>query len=327
MEHNQEFQRLFQKYIDNNCTPEEFEQLRIWIRRKEAAEQLDGTMKSLWENARTRSADKQINWDKMYAGIVKDRKPSPFGYAILKYAAVISFLAVGAYLYVDKAPRAKQPKVNTTAYLSMHSGAKNATLVVLEDGTKVTLNANSNLRYPKTFASATREVFLDGEAYFQVVHNTNKPFIVHSGKLKTQVLGTSFAVNAYSGTSPLSVSVLTGKVSVKDEHSNAQVVLTPGRVASTRKEHTKFSLSDLADPAESIAWIEDKMIFDNATLEETVFKLSNRFGVKIHIKNKDVSQQRITAMFHKQPLHNILGALTRLTGSSYKAENTNYTIY
>jgi transmembrane sensor len=327
MEHNQDFQRLFQKYINNECTPEEFEKLKTWIQRTEAADQLEGPMKSLWEQARASSAKENVDWAKMHARITRNEKPFLLRSSMLKYAAAISFLALGSYLYLHKVPQQQTSPQAATAYLSMHSGAKNATLIVLEDGTKVTLNANSDLRYPKTFGSATREVFLDGEAYFQVVHNTSKPFIVHSGKLKTQVLGTSFAVNAYSGTLPLSVSVLTGKVSVKDEKSNEQVVLTPGRVASTRKEHSKFLLSSLADPAESIAWIEDKMIFDNATLEETAFKLSNRFGVRIHITNKEVSQQRITAMFHKQPLHNILGALTRLTGSNYKSENTNYTIY
>jgi transmembrane sensor len=136
----------------------------------------------------------------------------------------------------------------------------------------------------------TREVYLKGEAYFQVVHNVSKPFIIHSGKLRTQVLGTTFTVSAYSEVKPMNVTVLTGKVAVKDESTQALAILTRGQSATIEGNKKTFVLTSLANPEDAIAWMEDKLIFDNADLEDVALKLSNKYGVAIKITGNKLPQ-------------------------------------
>jgi transmembrane sensor len=323
---NQNIQSLFNKYIQNECSPEEFQKLMDLVKTDPGDQRFEEPLKSLWEQTATTSLNHEIDWEKIHNHVTQRRNVPFWSNVHFKYAAILSFCLLSFYLLFQDNPKNIFSK-DQAVYLTKNSATEHATGVILADGTKVTLNSNSNLRYPEKFGAATREVYLKGEAYFQVAHNKNKPFIVHSGKLKTQVLGTTFVVSAYATTIPLRVTVLTGKVVVKDETTKARVVLTRGQVASIHQNKQAFLLTHMADPEEAIAWTEGKLIFDNATLEETAFKLSNRYGIKIIITDQKVSEQRITAMFQQQSLTKILNALTRLTHSNYKKENNNYIIY
>jgi transmembrane sensor len=170
-------------------------------------------------------------------------------------------------------------------------------------------------------------VYLKGEAYFEVVHNVNKPFIIHSGRLKTHVLGTTFTVSAYSQVKPMNVTVLTGKVAVKDELTQAQAILTRGQSASTIDGKKTFELTTLANPEDAIAWMDDKMIFENSDLESVALKLSNKYGVDIKITGNKLPQQHITAIFQGQTLPGILKAITKLTHSNYTVRDNTYILY
>ena len=326
MDEGQHIQTLFQKYINDDCTKEQVEELMALVKSGNADPSLEEPMKLLWQQAAENAIDHDVDWRKIHTQVTGRNTIPLWRSNFIKYAAAISFILLSIYILFQQQPDKKQWQ-DQLSYLNKHSVTDQSTLVILEDGTKVTLNANSDLRYPKIFGSNTREVYLTGEAYFQVVRNKKKPFIVHSGKLKTQVLGTSFVISAYLRTIPFTVTVLTGKVAVEDQTSKAKVFLTKGQVATTHPHQKGFILTQTANPEESIAWIEDKLIFDNATLEETAYKLSNKYGIKIKIADRKVAEQRITAMFQKQSLANILNALTRLTHTKYKKEKHTYTIY
>jgi transmembrane sensor len=326
MDQHRHIRKLFQKYINNECTKEEFKELMALLESGNLDPSLEEPLLLLWQQAAENPMDHDVDYKRIYSKVTEKKTPTFWTSNLIKYAAAIAFIFLSTYILFRQQSDTKQLH-SQLSYLNKHSTTAHSTLVILEDGTKVTLNANSDLRYPKTFNSNTREVYLKGEAYFQVVHNEKKPFIVHSGKLKTQVLGTSFVVSAYLKTLPLTVTVLTGKVAVEDQTSRSKAFLTRGQVATTHHHQKGFIITQATDPEESIAWIEDKLIFDNATLEETAYKLSNRYGVNIQIANKKLSEQRITAMFQKQSLTNILSALTRLTHTKFKKDTHKITIY
>lgn len=313
---------LLEKYMNNSCTKQEFEELMELIKTSQDFEDFDSPIKKHWENVGLKTLPHIVNWNRISSNIKlrlwalkKTKLQFKFAAAVVLVITAFSFI-----LY-------RNVNIDHTLYLTQHSGVAKTKTVLLSDGTKVTLNANSDLRYPQNFNGKTREVYLKGEAYFQVVHNVNKPFIIHSGKLKTEVLGTTFIVSAYSQVKPMNVTVLTGKVAVKDESTRALAILTRGQSATIEGNKKTFALTSLANPEDAIAWMEDKLIFDNADLEGVALKLSNKYGVAIKVTGNKLPQQRITAIFQGQNLPGILNAITKLTHSGYMVHDSTYVLY
>jgi transmembrane sensor len=322
MDKKQSKEDLLEKYMNNSCTKQEFEELMNLIKTSQDFEGFDGPMKKYWEGGGLKNLSPVVDWNRISSNIKLRLWALKKTRLQFKFAAIVVLVITTFTLTLYK-----NADFGNTLYLTQHSGIAKTKTVLLSDGTKVTLNANSNLRYPQNFNGKTREVYLKGEAYFQVVHNVSKPFIIHSGKLKAQVLGTTFTVSAYSQVKPMSVTVLTGKVAVKDESTQALAILTRGQSATTEGNKKTFILTSLANPEDAIAWIEDKLIFDNADLEGVALKLSNKYGVAIKITGNKLPQQRITAIFQGQNLPGILNAITKLTHSDYKVHNSTYILY
>jgi transmembrane sensor len=316
---------LLEKYMNNTCTKQEFDEFMELIKTSTDFEEFDGPMKKHWEGSPQENVPDTVDWTRMYSNIKLRLWALKKTKVLFKFAAlivlVISACTLIIYNYI------KVASVDHIAYLTQHAGVAKTKVVVLSDGTRVTLNANSDLRYPQNFNAKTREVYLKGEAYFEVVHNINKPFVIHSGRLKTHVLGTTFTVSAYSQVQPMNVTVLTGKVAVKDELNHAQAILTRGQSASTKDGKNTFEVTTLANPEDAIAWMDDKMIFENSDLESVALKLSYKYGVDIKVTGDKLSQQHITAIFQGQTLPGILKAITQLTHSNYKVRDNTYILY
>jgi transmembrane sensor len=321
MDHKQRVSYLLNKYINNACTQEEFDELMSEIKTSADFIDFDDVMKKNWVKSASASSEHDVNWDGIYTNVKdKTRKRYKTG-VVLKYAACFALIFAICTISIYKKP------VVDTQYLTAHSLPAKTKVITLGDGTRVTLNANSDLRYPRDFNGAQRVVYLKGEAYFEVVHDAKKPFIIYSGTVRTQVLGTSFTVSAYNEQKPTKVTVLTGKVGVIDQSNKAEAMLTRGLCATTDHIHQNFTISRIADPEEAIAWLDDKLMFENTTLADVVTALSNKYAVTIKISNKRIAAQRITAIFQNQTLPDILKGITRLTHSKYRIDNNVYTLF
>ncbi|WP_158827567.1 FecR family protein [Mucilaginibacter lacusdianchii] len=313
---------LLEKYLNNSCTQEEFDEFINTLKDTQDNEAFDEAMQRYW--ASTNHQDLRhhnVNWNRISTKVKTQNNSIVKTSSYFKYAASIT--VVMGLLAVAFLKKATVP----VKYLTQHTASAKTKSIVLSDGSKITLNANSELKYPEKFNGERREVYLKGEAYFDVVHDETKPFIIHSGKLTTHVLGTSFTVSAYSQTAPMNVTVLTGKVAVKNESTQALAVLTRGQSATTWQGNNKFLLARLATPEDAIAFTEDKIIFENANLNEVALKLSNKYGVNIKITDQALAQQHITAIFQGQNLTGILNAITKLTHAKYLQNDNIYTLY
>jgi transmembrane sensor len=323
MNDKQRKEYLLNKYINNECTEEEFNEFLEQVKTSSNFEDFDDTMQQHWQEARTKEPAGQPDWDSMRNNVSLRLWALKKTRARIKYAAIIAVvisITAGFFFY--------KTSVNTASinYLTEYSAPATTKVIVLPDGTKVTLNANSTLRYPEKLNGNTREVYLKGEAYFEVVHNVNKPFIIHSGKLRTNVLGTTFTISAYSPAQPMNVTVLTGKVAVKNEESRALAILTRGQWATALPGEKGFVQGKLAAPEDAIAWIDNKLIFENTDLQYVTMKLSNKYNVQINVKGNKLAHERITGIFQSQSLPDILKALTKLTHSTYTIQQNTYTI-
>jgi ferric-dicitrate binding protein FerR (iron transport regulator) len=187
--------------------------------------------------------------------------------------------------------------------------------ITLADGSIVTLKDGSRLIQKNNFSGNTREVALEGEAFFDIAHNPNKPFIVHTGKIRTTVLGTVFAIRSVSGEASITVTVAEGRVKVEDG----------SRLLAILEADQQFihgiECGDLQEMVvgEEISWVSHELIFSNMLFSEIVQELAIRHGVNIVIENEELKQRRIHVLLDNR---NSIDALLKFLCASQHATFT-----
>lgn len=321
---NQRLRYLFYQCIQKKATPEEVEEFQSIIRQEAVDEDIKALLDEYWESpAPTLLPEETAN--RIFAQIVsadvsgKYVKPA-FVYRMHWWriaAAVIVFIGIAALLYQPLDRRStEQPAA------ARQSPVKpDVRLINLPDGSTVVLNKNSKLKIDPHFkANGKREVFLTGEAYFNVTHDTKRPFIVHTGKLRTTVLGTAFNIN--QNTNTVTVTVSRGKVKVTDD-ANTLNILDPNEQVvfdQADAQHTK----KVVDAKTVIAWKNSDIFFDNVNVQGVAMELEERFGVSIRFSSEAVKNCRFTATFLKdQTLEQILNVIKEFHHLRYEFEDRN----
>tara|TARA_R110002049_G_scaffold123553_4_gene278773 strand:- start:3150 stop:4121 length:972 start_codon:yes stop_codon:yes gene_type:complete len=178
--------------------------------------------------------------------------------------------------------------------------------VVLADGSRVFLNANSSISYTDDFTEK-RNITLIGEAFFQVAKNTEKPFTVKANNTETRVLGTSFNINSNNGNKTI-VSVNTGKVLVQSRiNPRNNVVLTKNQQISFLHD-TPLKIS-YGNSDDLMAWTKNIIVLNNETLKNTIKILENWYNVSIDLKDEDIKNETITGKFNNETLQNVMKSL------------------
>ena len=154
--------------------------------------------------------------------------------------------------------------------------------LLLKDGTKIWLNSESQLIYPPVFYGNKRQVFLKGEAYFQVAKNKFKPFIVNVNGVEVKVLGTSFNIEAYEEMNSVKTTLVEGSVSLKK--GNEKIIIKPDQQAIVNKESDKIVVKNV-EVYDYIAWREGMFYFNEASLEDILNKISRWYNAEIFYQN------------------------------------------
>ncbi|UOG73301.1 FecR domain-containing protein [Hymenobacter tibetensis] len=233
-------------------------------------------------------------------------------------AAVIGLLLLIGGRYFLPTP---SPANTTLAYLHKRVPAGRTDSLMLPDGSEVVLNAGSTLSYPAQFTPTRRDVYLTGEGYFRVTKNAARPFVVHSGKLQTEVVGTSFNVYAYPTATRQEVTVLTGAVRVRDTASQQHVGLRPAQRAVFELATSELRAMPATNPGVSLAWRRGQLRFEDAPLDEVLDKLSVRYGVAIRTRAPRLNKCRLTVRFEGETLPEVLQIVAALTHSRYHTDS------
>ncbi len=199
-------------------------------------------------------------------------------------------------------------------------------IISLPDGTRVTLNRNASLVYHKNFDRKDRRVFLTGEAFFDVVHDPLKKFIVSTRLARVEVTGTSFNVNAPDNRDSVEVDVSQGTVAVsgtKEMHN--KILLKMGNRGIVDGKNGTLVKLDSVD-MNTLAWKTGKLFFNNDSLGYVVAMLNNTYTSRIMIKNSSLIHCRITASFDNQSLVDILEIIKSTLGLSVTKKNNIYII-
>lgn len=152
----------------------------------------------------------------------------------------------------------------------------------LPDGTKVKLNSESTIRYKKNFNQGIREVHMSGEAYFEVVHDTLRPFVVHAGGIETRVLGTSFNLRAYPDENNVDVALVQGKIEVFKTNNFSETLLPAQMISFDNSSHS-VEIKPF-DSLEIVGWKDWVLFFKDADFNEIKYKLERWFDVKIEVQ-------------------------------------------
>jgi transmembrane sensor len=305
----------------------EAEQLRDWIAADPERSAMVNHLREVWSHA----GDLRQGWDaegalarikQVPAGPIRvvpipkfyREEPLSAGRRFvrigLRVAAAVAFVAGGAGVW-RLAIRDPAPETPVTLAEMATPRGQRATLR-LPDGTRVMLGPASTLRYASTYSMGARAVQLEGEAYFQVVHDSTRPFRVLTARGVATDLGTTFGVRAYAGDSVLRVVVTDGEVSLTPARDTAarriaqdSLVLSPGDLGRIGPNGSLTARRGI-DLSGYLAWTEGRLVFQDTPAGEVVVQLGRWFDLDIRLADTATENKRLTASFANEPAAEVL---------------------
>lgn len=273
--------------------------------------------------------------------ILPPRRTISIGRRWMAAASIILLLVTASLFFLlnnreDKDSFASFIPRNTLVHSNPGSMPKT---VALEDGSIVTLQPGSSLHYPKAFASDKREVYLEGEAFFEVAKNPRQPFLVYYNDIVTKVLGTSFTINTNSKTGNIEVAVSTGKVQVyenehlsKDKNTGIAVIVAPNQKAIYKKRNRLFETT-LVDKPQAIATGDDgdhdpasrpaySFIFEQEKLLNVFRQIEKSYGIEIVAENAAINDCVFTGDVSTNDLYTKLKIICLTVNASYEINGT-----
>lgn len=194
--------------------------------------------------------------------------------------------------------------------------------VTLPDGTIINLNTCSRLTYPESFSGKSREVFLDGEAYFDVAHDKRHPFIVRAGELKIRVLGTKFNVNASTLVPQITATLIEGSIEAVTGKKN--ILMKPNQQLKYDTSSGRVSLTELTNASREIRWTQNVWILSDTPLLDICQRLEQQFNIKIIIMNDELIGKSFTGEFYtNESLESILKTMQISTPFEYEYKGKN----
>jgi len=322
---------LIEKFLRGKCSFEEQELVQLFLKKPESEELLNEILTAnapkdwlIFENDQS-VHPKQEEWrnsiqERIGYKRIKTRK-NP-GYILTARNAAIWIVTVLTALGIY-AINSFNPKNDQLVFAETINPNGQRSKIILSDSSIVYLGADSRLKYPEKFSSHTREIYLEGEAFFEVTKNPGKPFIIHTGTVQTQVLGTSFKIEAFKE-HPLvvMVEVATGKVKVDqvtEALTKSLAILIPGQKVVF--DHGKVRLGEV-DPEEVRDLKKARLTFNDVSLYDISTVLQRWYNVKIIFKRAAKSKERMTLTLDASvSLNKILNVLATAGHFNYKIEN------
>ena len=266
------------------------------------------------EPTENHSFDVDSAWDRFKEDVIEHPGTNEIPFnpikRLIQIAAVVLLVVVGSLTL--------NQFMTSEIQMATLSSLEETSTGYLPDSSMIALNKNSSIEYPTSFTDKTRTVKLKGEAYFDVQHNPEKPFIITAGEAEIKVLGTSFTVSAYDNEN-ITVAVETGKVSLS--YLDQEIILTPGMVGKYQPSNKK--VVEEKNPAPDITyWRDRKLKFKGTSLQDVVEALNKTYQANITFENPALGQCNLSATFEGEDLDTVLDLVsTALNLSVDKQEN------
>jgi transmembrane sensor len=311
---------LLKKFYRGACSKDEAQKVIGWFSSKEQKEQLLEQLQTDWEQFDLPEDELLMGHhpDKVLQAIHNRRKKDARSaaedgkvrslninrYYALRIASIV-VLAVCVSFIMQIFLQNKPGERNSLVVSEVPAGQKKT--LKLADGTKITLNAGSKISYPEQFPGDKREVWLEGEAFFEVARDTARPFTVRAGEVNTRVLGTSFNIRAYPDEQNIQVAVASGKVKVSQNNTNEKFLL-PGKAVDYSIEKQLFKVFEF-DRQEVFAWKEGTLYFKDASYQEVKIALERWYGVAVYETGEAKEAWQYSGSFQQESLENVLRSI------------------
>jgi ferric-dicitrate binding protein FerR (iron transport regulator) len=318
-------ERLYQllgNLANDNINAEDYDELMQYLRDAEEDPLLQPVIDRIWAKLAPAQQLKPEESEALYLQITGNKRfvlqhnrRRWLGYA----AGLLLLLATGATTWLLFKPSGTIP----IAYKELTVPAGQRMQLKLADGSMVWLKAGSKLRYPAGFTGNTRELFLEGEAYFDVTHRDQQPFLVHTGNVTTKVLGTAFNIQAYN--QQLTVAVVNGKVSVADGKATLGEIVA-NQFLEYHPENKQVILRDTI-AGNMVAWTKGELILDNVTMADAAITISRWYNVEIVFASPELKKSRFSISFlHGENIQEVMNMICHLNGTSYHIKENIITV-
>lgn len=322
---------LIVDYLADSLPASSRVELEKWIAASEENYDYFKELKSIWQIISVTEKMSDFDSNKAYL-LFKERvlmetrakkKLYTIRHIMFRVAMIIPFFIMG-YFVIAYFIQTDSDYANSIAKIEVPNGSKSQ--IKLIDGTKVWLNAGSNLKLNADFGDKRREVILYGEASFEVARNEEVPFIVKAGQVDVKVLGTSFNVNTYQENGVIKVALLRGAVELLSEQGEV-VKLSPNELAVYDISSGKISTCEI-DVEEVLGWWENKLIFKGETFMQIAGILERAYNVNIHIHNKELKKRRFVGDFvNNNSIEQIMEVISTRENFTYKIKENQIDIY
>ncbi len=312
-------------YLEGKADETESAQIWEWLKNEKNESRVREILGEIWSNNQIILRGKKPDFDLLLSQVhhrinrgdtksfikqPKKRLSESSWYLIFSKIAAILLLPLlifTTFLYFHQKKDAALSPIASSAFTQtreIYTKPGTRTKIELSDGTLVWLNDGTTFRYPEHFALNKRQVFVDGEAYFEVKSNPDSPFIVNNPMMTTTVTGTHFNLNAYSRDGFFEATLIEGKIQLNNKRSKADLV--PGEQvqfdAITNQWHRKIDVNTSA----SAEWINGKLVIQNERLAVAIKKISRWYNVEMVLRGNNLNNLLITGTFENEKLDQTL---------------------
>lgn len=334
---DQRFTELLGKQLAGEISPDESVELKSILADNEALRTEYKQLQTYFESETAEEENIDLVFDRIRGQIQIPDEPrlkvaKNKGYSVwLKIAAVVAIGLAGVLVYNREAIF-----FNKTDQLVLQQAQTRATeikTIVLADGSTVKINSGSSLKYPDHFTADTRDVYLSGEAFFDVKKDPKHPFIVHTEQLAVKVLGTAFDVKAYQNDAFTETTLIRGSVAISLKNNTKQTFILKPNDKFTLVG-SKPNLSQLThyrgtgtDKVMETAWTNHELIYKNNCFDEIARLFERWYDVKITFKEADLKTAKFTGHVDKETIAEALNVLKLIENFNYSIKGKNVYIY
>jgi len=338
------------RYISGNYSQEDKEFVKNWLEEEDISYDELGRLQEVWEAAEDLKLENNVDrvWKELSERIKREadsQKVTKIGRFptkkanikirgfIVRAAAAILVIAC-AYAFYQFAYTQNPVHKQKLVYNTLVSKKGEQIRFRFNDGSKVVLNGNSKIRYRSDFGTGTRNLYLSGEAYFEVKHDHTLPFVVYAGNMKVKDIGTKFDINAYPEGNFYEVSVSDGQIQVatREHDGNKDSLKAPQHVNITQGQKVEVGrnsgqmIISKANLHASLDWLNKRLIFDEEPFSLIVNRLERYYDITIDVRDKALLTKKVTASFENERMENVLKVLSLSLKANYNL-NKNHVVF
>jgi transmembrane sensor len=318
-----QIRKILERYNEGQCTPEETVVIEQWF-------------DSIGAQYTSPKSEREIQEDlaAVQRTIISQIQPVTPVRTVMRswyyVAAAVTLLVAAGTWFFQQQQRAANPaapalplaghltessRIVADGFVTVNTPKGNREQLILEDGSKIILNAATRLRYPEHFSGNSRNIYLEeGEAWFDAAPKSENAFTVHAGNVSTTALGTTFNIRAYPHEQQIIVALVSGKVKVTTA-SQPPVILQPSEQASFDRRSLQL-VKTTFNTEETIGWQRGYLIFKDASYEQVRIAIENKYGVTI-INQSDKKDWTYTGNFRQETLVNVIETICLTESLSY----------